>query len=263
MAMTPQQLTRLEKLEQFVQRLTLGSHIAKAASEGGKILGNPHLLEQGEQTLAKATVQNATAQGESVLAKAVESFKDADALLSYADTITDDPTVVGIISGHLAVGDFASARTTILEIQQRGTVAKAAENIGDVLGAAEDNLATFDAHRTVSELTARFGSIEQTLSSIEKRLAQVETRPQPAAPVPLENDSTIAKAAGKKRRLTPAQEKDELLHKIDAYVSSPTHVGYLTSQLESGQLDQVRQAVAEAERAHNAERIKQERKTWR
>lgn len=219
-------------------------------------------LEEMVRSLVRPTGKNAVAQGEAILAKAAQSFHSAEELLAYAETVVSNPTDIGIIGGHLAVGDFKSAQTALLEVQQRSVIAKAAEGIGEVLGAADDNLATFDSHREVSELRAKFGSVERALTSIEDRLGQLESRPQAAAPVPI--PSTVAKAASSKkaRPVTLAQEKDELLHKIDAFVTSPTRVGYLTSALESGQFDQVRQAVAEAERAHNAERIKQERKSW-
>lgn len=169
-----------------------------------------------------------------------------------------DPTKMGVFARHIESGDLEAARNILLDTKERGRVAKsvdaAAQAEGSLLG--DDDLAAFDTRAAASELTHRFGEMERLVSSLEARLARLERRPQSASPAPVQTETTVAKAVGsKKRRMTPAEEKANLLHKIDAYVSSPTRVGVLTSKLEAGELDEVRQAVAEAERSHGAVRL--------
>lgn len=127
--MTKQQLTRLERLELFVQRLTLGSHIAKAASEGGRILGSRHLLENGEQ----------------VLAKAATAYTDPAALMALGEKHIADPTQMGIFASHVAAGDLNAARDMLIDTKERVRVAKAVEatqQVDDVL--SDRQMDTYD-----------------------------------------------------------------------------------------------------------------------
>lgn len=244
--MSPQQLTRLERLEQFVQRLTLGSYIAKAASEGGKILGNRRLLEQGEQ----------------VLAKAATAYRDPDALLALGEQHISDPTQMGIFSSHVAAGDLNSARDMLIDTRERGRVAKAVDAADQAYAtlAGDKNLDEYDARASVSELTARFGALERTLASIETRLAQLERRPQAGAAAPVQTDALVAKAAGKKRRLTPEEDAESLMNDVERYVDDAAAVGALSSLIQAGELDKARPAIERARQAHETERIKAERR---
>lgn len=109
--MTKQQLSRLEKIEQFVQRLTLGSYIAKAANEGGRILGDRRTLEHGEQLLAKAA----------------SAYESAETLVAVGEREIDDATQMGIFAGHVAARDFNAARDVLIDARERGRVAKAVD----------------------------------------------------------------------------------------------------------------------------------------
>lgn len=129
----------------------------------------------------------------------------------------------------------------------------------------DDDLATFNSHVEISELTARFGGVERALASIETRLSQLETRPQTPAPAPVQSGAAVAKAAGKKRPQQPQTREQiaaDLMRRIDAYIDSPTATGQLSSMVEAGEFDKVRAAVERAEVAHETEKIRQERKTW-
>ena len=52
--MSPQELSRLERVEQFIARLKMGSYIAKAAGSGERVLGDPRVNDAAEQRLASA-----------------------------------------------------------------------------------------------------------------------------------------------------------------------------------------------------------------
>ena len=201
----------------------------------------------------------------SVLAKAVgQRSDDPDALLAYADRTVTDATEMGIIAGHISAGDLKAAKTALLEIGERTQVAKAAEVMGQAVGAGlEDDMATYDSRAGMSELTARFGALERMLSSLEARLAAIERRPQAAAPVDVDDDEQlVVKAAVPKRKRTPEEEADYLMGQIDAYVDSPNVVGTLSSMVAAGEFKQVRAAVARAKQAHESARLVNERKTW-
>ena len=94
MSLSPTELRRLEKLETFVERLTLGSYLAKAADTGGKVVGQP--LSAGDRDLARAATgtPDLTSVGEDVLAKAVSAFSDPTALLAFADRNIGPPAKV-------------------------------------------------------------------------------------------------------------------------------------------------------------------------
>ena len=259
MAMTDHEKSRLERLETFVERLKLGSYFAKAADEGRKMVGQP--LSSTDRDLTRAAI----GQGEATLAKAVSSFNDADSLLAYAARTIDDPTTMGVVSGHLAAGDMLEAKRTVLEAAERGTVAKAAGDMAQVVGAGlEDDMATYDSRAGMSELTARFGALERMLSSLEARLSQLEGRPQAAAPVDVDDEQLVAKASGgaPKRKRTPQETADFLTSQVDSYFDNPTTVGQLTSMIAAGQFKAVRSAVARAKQAHESARLVNERKTW-
>ena len=258
MAMTDHEKSRLERLETFVERLKLGSYFAKAADEGRKMVGQP--LSSTDRDLTRAAI----GQGEATLAKAVSSFNDADSLLAYAARTIDDPTTMGVVSGHLAAGDMLEAKRTVLEATERTQVAKAAEVMGQAVGAGlEDDMATYDSRAGMSELTARFGALERMLSSLEARLAAIERRPQAAAPVDVDDDEQlVAKAAVPKRKRTKEETADFLMSQIDAYVDSPNVVGTLSSMVAAGQFKEVKAAVARAKQAHESARLVNERKSW-
>ena len=251
--MTPLELSRLERLEQFVQRLTLGSYLAKAASEGGRVLGDRRLLEQGEQTLAKAA----------------RAYHSPDSLMALGEREIADPTAMGVFASHIAANDLNAARQVLLSTQERTRVAKAvdaAQEVNTVLG--DDDLAGYDSRATVSELTARFGALERTLSSIETLLGQLETRPV-AAPAPVPSATTVAKStaanAGKKARLamTPEQEAQSLMDDVERYIDDPATVGALSSLIQAGKLDQVRPAVERARQSHETDKIRAERRGFK
>ena len=253
--MTEHEKSRLERLETFVERLKLGSYFAKAADEGKKLVGQP--LSSTDRDLTRAAI----GRGEGTIAKAVSGFNDAGSLLAYADTVIDDPTVMGIVSGHLSAGDMLEAKRTVLEAAERGTVAKAAEVMAEVAGAGSDaDLAAYDSRAATSEMIARFGKIEQLLSSLEARLSALERRSQ-AAQVD-DNTQLVAKAAAPKGKRTPEEEADHLMGQIDAYVDSPNVVGTLSSMVAAGEFKQVRAAVARAKQAHESARLVNERKSW-
>ena len=258
MAMTDHEKSRLERLETFVERLKLGSYFAKASDEGLKVVGRP--LTPTDRDLTRAAI----GRGEDTLAKAVSSFNDPDALLAYADRTIDDPTTMGIVSGHLAAGDMLEAKKTVLEATERTQVAKAAEVMGQAVGAGlEDDMATYDSRAGMSELTARFGALERMLSSLEARLSQLEGRPQAAAPVDVDDGEIMAKApGGPKRKKTKEETEASLLAGIDAYIDSPTITGQLSSMVSAGQYAEVRRVLNGAKRAHDAARLSNERKGW-
>ncbi len=244
-----------------------------------KLTARVDAIETGVRPPAKPTGQptsrpaalppSATAAGEAVLAKAVGAFDDGDALLAYADRNVSDVTTIGIISGHIAAGDMQSAKRAVLEHVQRGQTVAKADDMAAVVNTLDGDLASFDSKTAVSELTARFGSMERLLASLDARMAQLEHRPQaaPATVLP-SGQNTVAKAATATRRpnITDAppssQTKAELLSEVSAYIDSPAHVGKLASMIESGQIREVQAAVTSAKRAHEAQRLVQERKSW-
>lgn len=247
--MTKQQLTRLEKLEQFVERLTLGSYIAKAANEGGRIIGDRRLLENGEQ----------------ILAKAATAYDSAETLLALGEKEIGDPTTMGILAGHVAARDFNAARDVLIDVKERGRVAKAvdaAQQVDTVLG--DDDIAGFDANRAMSEISGKF---ERRLAAIEDRLSQIEARPV-AVPTPAPAAATVAKAAAtSKTKARPAMTREEvvadLMARIERYVDDPAAVGALSSLIQAGEFDKVRTAVERARTAHETEKVKAERRGFR
>ena len=214
-------------------------------------------------TLGEKT-SSPVAQGESVLAKAVSAFDNADSLMAYADRTLNDPTEMGIIAGHISAGDLKAAKNALLEIGERNTLAKAPDVMSQVVSAgSDDDLAGYDSRAATSEMIARFGKLEQLLSSLEARLSQLEGRPQAAAPVDVDDGEIMAKAVGgKKRKRTPAEEADYLTAQVDSYFDNPTTVGQLTSMIASGQYKAVRSAVSRAKQAHESARLVNERKGW-
>ena len=244
--MSPHEISRLERLEQFVERLTLGSYIAKAASEGTKILGSRHLLEQGEQ----------------VLAKAATAYTSAESLLALGEREISDVTQMGVFAGHIAAGDLNAARNVLIDNQERTRFAKAADaaqEVNTVLG--DDDLATFDTHRAVSELRAKFGSIEQALTSIEDRLGQLEARPV-AVPAPAPSAATVAKATSTKKARPQTREEDaqSLMNDVERYIDDPSAIGALSSLIQAGDFAKARPAIERARQAHETEKIKSERR---
>ena len=252
--MTDHEKSRLERLETFVERLKLGSYFAKAADEGRKMVGQP--LSSTDRDLTRAAI----GKGEDTLAKAVSSFHDPDALLAYADTVISDATTMGVVSSYVSAGDMLNAKKTVLEATERTQVAKAAEVMGQAVGAGlEDDMATYDSRAGMSELTARFGALERMLSSLEARLSQLERRPQAA---PVDDEQVVAKATGKRRKRTPVEEAEYLMAQVDNYVPDATTTGHLSSMIQAGQFREVRAALVGAKRAHEAARLAHERKTW-
>ena len=254
--MTDHEKSRLERLETFVERLKLGSYFAKAADEGRKMVGQP--LSSTDRDLTRAAI----GRGEDTLAKAVSSFHDPDALLAYADSVVTDPTTMGVVASYVSAGDMLNAKKTVLEAAERGTVAKAAGDMAQVVGAGtDDDLAGYDSRAATSEMLARFSSMERLLSSLEARLSAIERRPQ-AAQVD-DDEQLVAKAPGApKRKRTPQETADYLTSQVDAYFDNPSTVGQLTSMIAAGEFKPVRAAVARAKQAHESARLAHERKTW-
>lgn len=56
--MSPHELARLERLETFIDRLKLNSYLAKAAGEGGRVMGDPRASDAAEQRLASAATDD-------------------------------------------------------------------------------------------------------------------------------------------------------------------------------------------------------------
>ena len=306
--MSPQELSRLERVEKFISRLTLNSYLAKAADGSGeRVLSNPHTRDAAEQRLASAatyaddlddqdhqlsvlndlrerikqlenlwrvviepTLGNKTSspvqQGEAVLAKAAEAYQDADGLMALGEREISDPTQMGIFAGHLAANDLNAARDVLIDVRERGHVAKAADAAQQVDrafgGGLDDDLAGFDSRAATSELTARFSSMERLLASLETRLSAIERRPQAAAPVDVDDEQLVAKAAAPKRKRTKEETADYLMSQVDAYCDSPTVVGQLSSMIQAGQFKEVRVALTSAKRAHESARLSHERKSW-
>lgn len=258
--------TRLERVEAFLERLKLNSYVAKAADTGGKVVGRALAAGDRNLVLAATGTPDLTSVGEDVLAKAVGNFSDPEALLAFADRTISDATTIGIVSGYLEAGDLPSARTTVLEHVQRGQVAKAAEVMQGAANALDDDLAGYDVRPAVSEITARIGTFERTLSALEARLTRMERRPQNVpAPVgpPTTAPNTVVKATGTVRRpQTNEETAEELLSQINAYVDSPSVVGTLSSMVAAGQYQQVQAAIASAKRAHEERKAINERATW-
>ena len=254
--------TRLERVEAFLERLKLNSYVAKAADTGSKIIGQPLSAGDRNLVLAATGTPDLMTAGEDVLAKAVNAFSDPETLLAFADRNIADPTTIGVVSGHLEAGDLPSARATVLQHVQRDQVAKAAEVMQQTTNALDDDMAGYDVRAAVSEITARIGTFERTLSALEARLTQMERRPQNVpAPVVPPAQNTIAKATGTVRRPQPNEETaEELLSQINAYVDSPSVVGTLSSLVAAGQYQQVRAAIASAKRAHEERKAINERK---
>lgn len=228
---------RVERLEQTIHNRAAGNTFAKAA--------------------------DFTAAGEATLAKAVNAFSDPSALLAYADRHIDDVTTIGVVSGHLAAGDMMRAKQTVLEYAERAAVVAKADDVstalGQVTGGLEGDFASCDSKAAVSEITARFSAMERTIAALETRLAQLERRPQAAAPVVPEQ--TVAKAAGAPRRpKTPEETAESLLAQIDAYIDSPSVVGQLSSMVAAGKFADVRRIIAGAKQAHDTQRLIAERK---
>lgn len=113
MSTTQALATRLERVEAFLERLKLGSYIAKAADTGGKVLGQP--LSAGDRNLALAATgtPDLTSAGEDVLAKAVGAFSDPEALLAFADRTISDPTTIGVVSGYLEAGQVREVQAAV------------------------------------------------------------------------------------------------------------------------------------------------------
>lgn len=150
----------------------------------------------------------------------------------------------------------------MLEHVQRATVAKAAEVMDQAVRAGtDDDLASYDARAAVSEITAKLGSLERLMASLDARLSQLERRPQ-AAPAPAAMPAqTVAKAPGAPRRPKTQEEiAEQLLSDVDAYIDSPSTVGTLSSMVHAGKFAEVQRILAGARRSHEAARLVNERK---
>jgi hypothetical protein len=245
MSMTQMQLRRLEKLEAFVERLKLGSYIAKAAGDDGentRVLGNTARLRD---------------VGEQVLAKAATTYDTPDTLMAAGERAISDPTQMGVFASHLSTGDLAAARKMFGQASDRAAFVKGVDAAEDLLNAP---LGDFDNRRAASELTARFASVERLLASIEARLDQLERRPQ-AAPVQ-PGEQVVVKAQGRSAPMSRGQRANDLLRRIDAYIDSPSLTGQLSSLVQQGHFDEVENALQHAEAAHDAQRLREERKSW-
>jgi hypothetical protein len=243
MGMSPQESIRLKRLEEFVERLTLNSHIAKAAAADGKeaqLFGNPGLRDVGEQ----------------VLAKAATTYDTGDKLMALGEKAIQDPTAMGEFASHISTGNLTEARKMLTQATDRASFAKSVDAAQSLL---EEPLGDFDNRRATSELTARFGSMERLLASIEARLDALE-RPRPAAPMP--GEQVVVKAQGRSTPMTRGQRADDLLRRIDAYIDSPGVTGQLSSLVQQGRFDEVEPVLERAQQAHDAQRLREERKSW-
>lgn len=248
MPMSPQQIARLEKLEQFVERLTLNSFVAKAAASDG---------EDAEVFSKAARFRN---RGEQILAKAVTALESPDALMALGGRTLKDATQMGEFSSLVALGDLPAARRMLDKVSERSNFAKAVDTAEDMLN---EPLSDFSLKRAVSEMTARFGHLERTVMAVEARLQALE-RPQVAPAAMRLGEQQIVKAAapGKTRRRTPAEESNRLLSMLDAYVDSPTTAGQVSSLIQAGRLQEAREFLERAKTAHETAKLKAERAGW-
>ena len=113
----------------------------------------------------------------------------------------------------------------------------------------------------MGDLVTRFGAVEWMLSNMQARLDRLEQRPRAPAPI---QQQTVAKAPGatSKRKRTKAEIKADLLHRISAYVDSPDAAGTLSSLVNAGEYRKTNEALKGAQRAHEARRVQEERKSW-
>jgi hypothetical protein len=286
--MSYQERKRLERLEAFVERLTLGSYIAKAADTGSRIMGQR--LDEGDTELATAVraggrdqrlnrlenhlqslearysslalgstpaAPSAVAQGEDVLAKAAGVYNDPEALLALGDREISDPVQMGAFSGHIWAGDLESARNMLIDIRERMHVAKAADVAQEVSAA----LTAPEPAPDLGVVLERFGQLERLFAAFQTRLDRLEGRPRATAPM---QGQTVAKAAGGggKRKRSKAEVETDLLHRIDLYIDSPTVAGSLSSLITAGQYAQVDETLQQAQRTHEARKAQQERRSW-
>lgn len=214
--------------------------------------------EVGALSQRPVPAPTATAQGERVLAKAQQGLQrraTPEGILEYAMKVLSDPTAIGVVQGHLADNNFAKALDVLEQAEQQN---ENAELDGTMLG-LEKQLGEYDAKATVSELTTRFGAVERLLASLQQRLGQLESRPQ--APATALGQTTMAKAPQLRARRSEDEEQ-ELMAMIDAFISSPTQAGQISSLIQAGQTAEARRILEGAQRAHESERVKQERKSW-
>lgn len=215
-----------------------------------------------EELARLMTLPGGVADGEKMLAKAAGVYADPTALMALGEREISDATTMGIFSSHIAFGNLTAAQNTLIDVRERSRFAKAADAAQMVESALDTPLNDFNNRVGVSELTARFASMERLLASLEARLDQLDRRPQAAPVVPGERVVVKAANTGKKRRLTHEEESNHLLSMLDRYVDSPTTAGQISSMIQAGKHAEVRPILERAKAAHETAKIRQERQSW-
>lgn len=239
-------IRRLKSLEQFRDRLTLRSYVAKSADLGSRY--NHTDVRTSDHELAAA------ARGEDVLAKAAGSLRsDDDILNAAAKNPAITPVEMGVISSHVSRGDYSAARKMVVDAGERQTLAKAVDPVSQTMGAVDQPQTDTDD----AELREAFVRLEAAVSALTQRLDRLEAR----RPAPTQQ-RTVAKAQQQPTRRR--RSKADLLQML-AYIDSPQQVGALSSVIQSGDVHQIREAekvLVSAQRAHEAQRVRAERKGW-
>lgn len=232
-------------------------HVGQKPATRADVAELQRRVEGLEEVARHMTAPGGVADGERLLAKAAGAYTTPESLLALGEREISDATEMGVFASHVASGDLTEAQNLLIDARERGRVAKAADAAQAAESALDAPLGDFDNRRGLSELTARFASMECTLEALEQRLAQLE-RPRPAPPVP--GERVVVKAPGTKR--TKTQIADNLLRQIDRYIDSPAAAGALSSLVQQGKFSEVRPVLEQAKQAHETEKVRQERKSW-
>lgn len=268
-----------------MQKLTLGSYIAKAAAVGESVLGEEfsegdnqlagavtdgvrmnrlenrvNKLEGFTQNLYDELIGKPPAQDShqdddraalDVLAKAQSAHlrrNSAEGLLDRAQRVLTDPTAVGMVETFVQGGQLVKAAELLERHESRAD--QGDEDVA--LEKMEGQLANHELMVTVSELGEKMGNFETTMNSLLARLSRLE-RPQ-NAPV----QETIAKAHGSKKRRQETDYRDSpagLAERCQGVIDNANLVGQIGSMLQSGdeaQIKQARQTIEQAELRHES-----------
>lgn len=296
-AMSISQQKRIERLEDFVERLTLGSHFAKAAASGTAMIG--HDLEPGDADLASAAtndpkrlngVENRVQKLEkkvdslyndlgehmvsahhrqadtgeqaalNTLAKAQNAVRrnmTPDGLLERGLRVLTDPTAVGVLESYINGGQLKKAADLLANAEARADK----NDDDDALERVESQIKEHEVLASVSQLGEQVADLQHTLNSLLSRISKLESR-SVAAPAPAQ---AVVKGAQFGRR--SAQETDAansvqgLQSRLEAVFDSPAQVGTLSSMLQAGRIDEVRAAVERAEVRHESDMRKRDRRS--
>ena len=292
--MDPTEKHRLEKLEGLVAHLSMRSHLVKSAIEGSRYEASDindtdaavalTLLDQSQFGFLEArvarleerqkraadiptadnpestddperkTMSKASSPRPWAMAARKEPLLDGDEIMEIAQ---NSPSVsaetMGVVSSHVQAGNLSAASRALVAAQQ--TVAKAV-NPADAMTAPP---APPTSGPDLEQVIAAIGRLERTLANVTMRLERLETR-RPAPVAPPAAEQTVAKASGSKGKVTLSPEK--LLAAVDAYITSPDQAGIIASMVATGDLEGAAKILATAKRAHEGEKIRQERKSW-